>query len=71
MKTLRFKYHGHLPILSKDLRVLKLWNPFVCSVLTFRPLRHSLLEGGGEGISLQNRLNHLLMDQPIGSQDLA
>jgi hypothetical protein len=36
----------NLPNLSKKVRVLKLWNPFVCSILTFRPLRHNLLGRG-------------------------
>jgi hypothetical protein len=41
MKRLRFRHHGHLPINLIMLRVLKLWNPFVRSLLTFNPLQHS------------------------------
>jgi len=46
MKRLRFEHQGHLLIKLITLRVLKLWNPFVCSLLTSNPLRHSLLGGG-------------------------
>ena len=48
MKRLRFEHQGHLPINLIMLRVLKLWNPFVCSLLTSSPLRDSLKGGAGE-----------------------
>ncbi len=48
LKRLRFQHQGHLPIHLLTLRVLKLWNPFVRSLLTSNRLRYSHV-GRGEG----------------------
>jgi len=42
---------GHSLINLIMLRVLKLWNPFVCSLLTSKPSQHSL-QGGVRGLNL-------------------
>ncbi len=66
MKRMRFKHQGHLPINLIMLRVLKLWNPFVRSLLASSPLRHSLPVGGGEGgFDLTKGIDSITLEQNV------